>query len=222
MKFHVKISVWLCILSFIVSVLVYFGIIRYIQMYINTNEQMVEQYMKHNQTSDKTDVIVTLKVNDFSLPHLKPVINSLYDQTHPVSRIQINVPRHVYTHHSDKIKPLEKIVFVNVIEKDYDQHNDIMPVILFEKTNNTNVIRANDSIIYAKDFIESMIHHKNSKQRKTVVRLKQDPRVCIFDLDMIDTDFCNSQKDTQLLEYLNKKGVSVVETHLPENYRNVL
>ena len=217
MKFHVKISVWICILSFIISLLIYFGIIRYVKMYMNSNEKMIEKYMQHNEQSpDKTNVIVSLDVSNFSSEHMKPVINSLYDQTHSVSRIQINVPREIYNKHKNDIDDLKKSVFVNIIEKDYGD-NTIIPTILFEKNNDTHVIRANDTIIYSKDFIELMLHHKVDG---SIISLRNKPDVYIMDLSMIDSDLLQRQ-DESVLRYLKSKGFDIIEKHLPENYRNI-
>lgn len=222
MKPYVELSIWMTMFSVIISILTYYEIVRYIKMYVYSNKCMIEEYKKMSSKLGRKNVVISLDTDNYSPRHLKGVINSLYDQTYPVKRIQVNVTSDVYTQYRTDIDILRTNVFVNVIEKDYGKNNNVMPIILFEKNDNLNIICVNDKFIYSKDFVETMM--KTKSEQDNVVKMKDNSQtdVYIFELGMVDIDFVDDSTNTPLFDYLQSKGVSVVDKTFPETYKNIL
>src|SRR3989344_4209045 len=93
-KTIIILSVVSTILSLVYIFLVYFGIIRYFSIQIYPLESYSKNYKNLDKASkdEKNRVIVSLSTSPNKIKKLKPVINSILDQTVRVDEIAISIP----------------------------------------------------------------------------------------------------------------------------------
>ena len=77
-------------MSLIFSLLLYFGIIRYLNLYIYNPKSYLKKYFELEKAYNKK-VVINLSITNPD--KLKPVINSLLDQTVRVDEISINTDK---------------------------------------------------------------------------------------------------------------------------------
>lgn len=155
------ISIVLSLLSIIVSLLVYFGIIRYINIYFSKNvDKYAEKYSELPIASNKKTIIVFSVENQDDLKKIFPTINSILDQTVRVNQIFMVLPCSSELEIPDN---LLKVVSPIKPGKVYDdKYQDIISILEREKEKNTLIIKIFRGIIYGKEFIENIIEISES------------------------------------------------------------
>lgn len=101
---------------------------------------------------EKVVISITPKVND--LNKIKPMINSILDQTVRVDQILLSCQ---YSVSKNIPKYLENIVSICPVKADYGKGNKFIPVLLKEKNGTTPIIILDDDVIYGKDYIETLV-----------------------------------------------------------------
>ena len=155
------ISIVASLLSIIVSILVYFGIIRFIKLYMSkSTEKYIEKYTDLPFVSKKRVVVVLSVQNETQLKNILPTINSLLDQTVRVNQLFLVLPCNT---EYDIPENLKKILTVITPGKIYDeQYQDIITILQREKEKEIFIIKASNSIIYGNEFIENIIETAES------------------------------------------------------------
>lgn len=155
------ISIVASLLSIIVSILVYFGIIRFIKLYMSkSTEKYIEKYTDLPFVSKKRVVVVLSVQNETQLKNIVPTINSLLDQTVRVNQFFLVLPCNT---EYDIPENLKKILTVITPGKIYDeQYQDIITILQREKEKEIFIIKASNNIIYGNEFIENVIETAES------------------------------------------------------------
>lgn len=141
------------LLSLAMILLSYFGIVRYLTLHVSGTDKLVEGYSQLPEATDGR-VVISLSVQHNDFDRLKPVLNSLLDQTVKVDQIGVVVPLGDETKVPDYIK---KIANVFPAGKDYGEGTALIPILLKEKECDTIIIALSNDVVYGKDFIEVMV-----------------------------------------------------------------
>ena len=207
-------------LSLIFSFLLYFGIIRYMNLYIYNPKSYIKKYFDLEKACNKK-VVINLSISNPD--KLKPVINSLLDQTVRVDEISINTDKKL----PDYIKDLNKVVRI------YQTNLCIKPCIMRENDNDTIIFFINDDKIYGKDFIQDSIDQYRSKTQSNSEGLNSDilkisdngeiiTNTNIFNTDLLDK--CN-EDDFNIKEYIKdnepKSEYKYKSIKYSENYKKI-
>jgi len=155
------ISIVLSLLSIVISILVYFGIIRYIHLYFSkTVDKYTEKYTDLPMASENKTIIVLSIDSEEDLKNIFPTVNSILDQTVRVNQIFLVVP---CSSTFEIPENLLKVISVVKPGKVYDdKYQDIISILEREKEKNTIIIRISKGIIYGKEFIENIIEISES------------------------------------------------------------
>jgi F0F1-type ATP synthase delta subunit len=148
----------LTIVPLIIIILYYFGIFRYFQLHLKSSEKYINNYKNLKKGSDNK-VIISFTTTPKNISKIRPMINSILDQTVKVNGIYLNIPEN----EKYKIpKDFNKILNIFVTKKDYGEINKFIPTMLREDNSDTIIILLDDDYIYGKDFIESIIEENKN------------------------------------------------------------
>lgn len=134
------------IISFIIILLMYFGITRYVCVCTGSIDSYIEKYMENKTDKSKYKVVATIQVeNENEMENAGKTIKSLLDQTKSVDKICI--------HTKLKDIPSDYKRAVSVYNTD---ENHIKSSLKREKEADTKIIAVSAGKVYSKDFIENM------------------------------------------------------------------
>ena len=182
----------LTILSFIMTLLYYFGFTRYLELYCRSYKKYLENYKNLNKASKDSKVIISFTTTPEHIKKIKPLLNSLLDQTVKVDQIVLNIPKDLKY---DIPKEYNNILNVFECGKDYGCATKFIPTILREQNKDTIIILIQDNYIYGKDYIETMIEEYN--KNKCAIINKQGILVTpeFFGMDIYKRDNCELGDD---------------------------
>ena len=152
------------LLSLAMILLSYFGIVRYLMLHVSGTDGLVEGYSQLPKATDGR-VVVSFAAQPKDFDRLKPMLNSLLDQTVKVDQICIIVP---LENKRDIPAYVKKVANVFPAGKDYGQGTALIPVLLKEKECDTTIIALENNVVYGKDFIETMVD-KSKEHPETVL-----------------------------------------------------
>jgi hypothetical protein len=204
------------ILSLIFILLSYFGLIRYISMYIYSSEKFIYTYSSLPKTTDKR-VVITFSTTPSQIHKIKPMINSLLDQTVRVDRIILSIP---YKYKGEKYEIpeyLKKVVTVIPSGKDYGECLGVIPTLLKEKESDTIIICVKDTKVYGKDFIETLLEHE-AKNANTIIRLK-DGSATLLKPEHFSSDIVSNISGCVTNDWLCEQGNGFTYITYDENFR---
>ena len=186
----------------------YFGIVRYLTLHVSGTDKLVEGYSNLPKATDGR-VVVSFAAKPKDFDKLKPMINSLLDQTVKVDQIGIVVPLTNETEVPDYVKNIANIFPAG---KDYGDGTSLIPILLKEKECNTIIIALKHDVVYGKDFIEMMVDKADeypdtvlSDKKRKAILVKPEYYGCeILDStqDNYDRDwFLNQAKHAKIVDY---------------------
>ena len=196
----------LSIISIIISILSYFGIIRYIKLYFSKSvDKYTENYSSLPIASNDKRVIVVLSVqNQDELKTIYPTINSLLDQTVRINQIFLVLP---CKSNCNVPENLRKAVSIVQPGKTYDDtYQDIISILQREKETDTVIIKVTKGVIYGNDFIEHLFEISESAtdfviKDKANLFLLVKPNLILLDSDQKFISFLNNNvKDVSYKE----------------------
>ena len=201
-------SVLWSFLSLIFSFLLYFGIIRYLNLYIYKPKSYLKKYFDLEKACNKK-VVINLSITNPD--KLKPVINSLLDQTVRVDEICINTDKKL----PDYIKDLKNIVRI------YQTQYCTKPCIMRENEDNTIIIFINDDKIYGKDFIQDSIDQYTKEKIAGCILKISDNGEILTDTSIFNTDILDKcmKDDLNIKEYIQNKSTKNLK--YSENYKKI-
>ena len=148
------------IFSIIFAFLSYFGILRYFNLHLRSSEKFIDNYKNlDSPKNNNSKIIISIGTTEDKLKNIRPMLNSILDQTIKVDQIFINVPElsKNYVIPDD----YKKIFTILSCAKNYNDSTKFIPTLLREDNNDTKIILLEDNYIYGKDFIETLIEEKN-------------------------------------------------------------
>ena len=171
------------ILFLIILIIIYIDGIRYITIN-DRNLSSLELEYKSKKRLD--DVIITLTTTPKRISKIKPVINSLLDQSVSVKEIRINVPyiscKGAYYKIPKWLKNMKSVKIYRQI-KDWGPATKLIPTLLDEKNRNKKIIVVDDDVIYGYYTIETLYesyqkynldYGGNQLNRKTAITMYGD------------------------------------------------
>jgi hypothetical protein len=144
------------------------GMYRYIYMYLDNPEKYLKNYQNLDKADTNNKVIVSITTTPNKISKLKPVLNSILDQTVKIDQIALNIP---YKYNGNEYKiPEEFTKFVSVYRcgMDYGPGTKLIPTLLREDECGTIIITLDDDQIYGKDFIETLIYESNKNPNNAI------------------------------------------------------
>jgi len=218
-KHWIMFSIGMSFLSLIFSILTYFGLIRYFNMYLFSSKSYANSY-KTLERANNDKVVINININPNKNYISSAVINSLLDQTVRVDEINI---------FTDKPITLPETNGIVKRHKTYKNYFSVMPCIMKETNKNTIIIFLNDNKIYGKDFIQDLIDSTDkdsSKKCAISCGLSKDKTIVtrsgIFD---IDTTNMNIPKDYNTNDFINNylslKSIPIKNIDYNENYKAI-
>jgi len=150
-KVMITLAIVSTVLSLIYIVFSYYGINRYLGMYLFPIKSYSKEFTKLDKASDKRVVINLLNGRKGEI-----TVKSLLDQTVRVDEIAINCK------YRDKIRDeLRNVCMDYYYSLPYNDVGNLIPPLLREGEEDTIIILVRNNIIYGKDFIETMIENTN-------------------------------------------------------------
>jgi hypothetical protein len=166
-----------------------------------STESYAKNYIKLDKASDKK-VVISLTTTPEGTKKLKPVINSLLDQTVRVDEIAISVP---YGKDYDIPKDIQNVVQVYRYSLDYGNSGKLIPVILREGEKDTKIIIVDDDMIYGKDFVETMVASSEENKNKAICVNELGSKHGVLVVPEFFTDeICNYDGKSTCDEWLKK------------------
>lgn len=204
-------SIIVSIISAIYIVLCYFGITRCWMLKIQNPDTYIEKYSQLPNIKEKHIVISFTTIPD-NIDKIKPMINSILDQTVKVNQIALVTP---YQYNGQKyIFPsyIKKVANNFPSGKDYGLGTKLIPILLREKECDTIIIALNDNYMYGKDFIETMITAVQDNPDTVLIDSKHSTIVLrpeYVGCDVIDRDnevfdekwFLSKAKKSKIIDY---------------------
>lgn len=206
-------SIVISFLSLIFSILTYFGIIRYINMYIFSSSSYANSY-KTLERAKNDKVVINIMINPDKHSISSAVINSLLDQTVKVDEINI---------FSDNPITLPDTKGIVKRHKTYKNYCSTIPCIMKETNKNTIIIFLNDNKIYGKDFIQDLIESDSEKNCAISCGTSILTRSDFFDIDTTNINIKdhNMSSDDFIKKYLSSKSIPIKHIDYNENYNAI-
>lgn len=216
---------WLTIISTIFSLIFilgsYFGITRYLSLHVSCPEKFIKNYSKLSTMNDVlpepkfSRIVVSFTTTKKRLNKIKPMINSLLDQTIKVDAIYVTVKGKNYT----LPKYLKDVAIVLPIGRYCGKGTNIMTPLLREKECDTVIIGLDDNVVYGQDFIYSILDESQAHpdcviidNKNTAILVKPE----FFGCDVVNREKENID-DKWFLEKANESKIFVYG----ENYRAI-
>jgi len=167
------------LISLLLIISSYFGINRYLTLHIHKPEKYEKIYDKLPFIKDNESIII-INSNIKNIQKIKPMWNSLLDQTIKAHNIIIYLP-YKETENLNNIPTFIKrkstiLPKSTIYTEDYI--NSIIPTLLNEKNNDKIIIFLKDNIVYGKDFIEYLIEEHN-KNKEKIIKLKNNNAILL-------------------------------------------
>lgn len=203
------------IISLVITLLYYFGIIRYFEMHFSSHEKYLNNYKNLEKASEKDKVVISLTTTPDKIKKIKPILNSLLDQTVKVDQIALNIPKDKEYHIPEEYNNILNIFYCG---QDYGCATKFIPTILREDNENTIILILDDKYVYGKDYIETMIEHYNKNNCSIISKhgILITPKYC--DMDIYKRDCILDDNWIQNCIKTNKKNISYNENYKSFTY----
>lgn len=209
-------SIIVSIISAIFILLSYFGITRCWMLKLQNTDTYIENYSKLPKPNEKRVVLSFTTIPD-NVDKIKPMINSILDQTVKVNQIALVTPYH-YNGQKYNFPPYMKKVANNFPSgKDYGLGTKLIPILLREKECDTIIIAVNDNYMYGKDFIETMI--KAVQENPDTVLVDNNHSTMVLRPEYFDCDVINRDKEKFDEDWFLSKAKKSKVIEYSENYK---
>lgn len=193
------------LLSLIFILASYYGYIRYLQIRIKPSSDYAEKY-KYLPRASKNRTIISFYTPEKNLDKIKPMINSILDQTVRVDQILLpcsySIPEYLKT-----------VVSPCPVMKNYGKGTAFVPVLLKEKNADTAIIVLKDGIVYGKDYIETLVTRSEQDFNTVITDQKQDGVLirpeCYDNCNALMSNSGQNLDEKWLVD--NAKNVAVIE-----------
>ena len=144
------------VLSLIISFLSFFGIFRYFSLHFKKSENFINNYKKLDKPKNNSKITISIGTTGKRLKNIRPMLNSILDQTVKVDEIFINIPECSYEY--EVPNDYKNIFTILPCGKNYGNATKFIPTLLREDNADTKIIFLEDNYIYGRDFIETLIN----------------------------------------------------------------
>lgn len=203
-KTIIIISLFSAVFSLIYVLLNYYGIIRYICLYMFS----IEEYTKNYKNIDKIGKhknIISLTATPKQMNELSHVIKSLLDQTVRVDLISVVIP---YGDNYRLPNDLKNLVSVFRCGQDQGLLNCLIPAVIRESESTTRIITLGADKVYGKDFIETLLEESEKYPDKIIYENNKDDidlnKGVVFSTEFFTEDFLNVPKGMNGNNWVNE------------------
>lgn len=149
----------------------YFGINRYLTLHIKSSKGYVEEYSKLPKAY-KSRVVISFTTTPDKIKKIKPMINSILDQTVKVDQIVMVIPYKYKGKKYDVPEYIKDVANIFPSGNDYGKGTKLIPILLREQECDTIIIALDDNIVYGQDFVYSLIEHSHNNPNTALVDQK--------------------------------------------------
>ena len=178
------------VLSIIFILGSYYGFDRYIYLHMKSPEYFINKYSHLPKANLKNRTVISFSTTPEKINKIKPMINSILDQTVKVDAIYIVL---VNDKHYNIPKYINQVATTVLAGKDYGGGTKIIPILLKEKECDTTIIAMNDNVVYGQDFVFTMI--EELKKNPGVVLMDKKGDVMLVKPEYFGCDVINRQKE---------------------------
>jgi hypothetical protein len=206
------------ILSLVMILFSYFGITRYLSLHVKSSESFINEYSKLPKAG-KERVVISFTTTPDKVKKLKPMINSILDQTVKVDTIALVIPYKYKGKNYDIPKYIKDVANIFPAGKDYGDGTKLIPMLFREMECNTTIIALDDNIVYGQDFIYTMI--EESKKNPNSVLVDKKGTAILVKPEHFGCDVINREKENFDDKWFlsRSKGNKIV--HYGENYSTI-
>lgn len=215
-RYLIILSIILSIISGIYIILSYFGITRYWMLKLQNPGTYIEKYSNLPNMNEKR-IVLSFTTTPDNLDKIKPMINSILDQTIKVNQIALVTPYHYNGQKYDFPPYIKKVANNFPSGKDYGLGTKLIPILLREKESDTIIIAINDNYIYGKDFIETII--QAVQDNPNTVLVDNNHSTIVLKPEYFDSDIINREKDTFNEQWFLSKAKNSKVIEYNENYK---
>jgi hypothetical protein len=169
-KTIIIISLVSAVFSLIYVLLNYYGITRYLGLYMFSIEGYTKNYKKLDKIG-KHKLVISLTATPKLMTNLSHVIKSLLDQTVRVDLISVVVP---YGNNYQLPTNLKNSVSVFRCGQDKQLLNCLIPTVMRESESTTRIITLGSDTAYGKDFIETLLESSEKYPNKIIYENNKD------------------------------------------------
>lgn len=157
---NTQLFIIMTVISLIIAFLSFFGIFRYFSLHFKKSESFINNYKNLDKPNNNSKINISVGTTGKKLKNIRPMLNSILDQTVKVDRIFINIPECSYEYEiPDDYKSIFTILPCG---KNYGKATKFIPTLLREDNADTKLIFLEDNYIYGKDFIETLVNESNN------------------------------------------------------------
>lgn len=204
------------IISLIIILSSYFGFSRCLELYITNSHKYIKNYSLL-PNKNKNRIVISFTTTPQNIQKIKPMINSILDQTIKVDFIALVLP---YKYNNQKYTIPNYIKDVaNIIpsSKNYEKATKIIPMLLREKDADAIIIALDDNVIYGQDFIYTFI--EESKKYPDTVLTDKKGYAILFKPKYFDVDVYDRKKTDFDMNWFISKAKNHKVIDYTENYR---
>ena len=189
-KTVIIITILSTILSIIFILSSYYGIDRYLSLHMKSCENFINKYSYLPKASTNR-VVISFSTTPEKINKIKPMINSILDQTVKVDAIYMVL---LADKNYNTPKYITNVATVVLAGKDYGGGTKIIPILLKEKECDTTIIAMNDNVVYGQDFVFTMI--EELKKNPGVVLIDKKGDVMLVKPEYFGCDVINREKES--------------------------
>ena len=155
------------VITTVITIFSYFGFFRYIKLHLMSSEKFIRDYSKLPR-ADKDRVVVSFTTTPDKIDKLRPMLNSILDQTVKVDQIALNIPYMCKGNPYVLPDGYQDIANLYRTVKDYGPGTSYIPTLLREGECGTKIIYLKDDQEYGKNLIASLVEASNKNPDKAI------------------------------------------------------
>jgi len=204
--------IFMTLVSLLYTILYYYGITRYLYLHTKGTNSYLQNYKKLDRAYNDKNVIISLSVQPDKINKIRPMINSILDQTVRVNQIVLNIPNNKNYNVPSEYKDIFTIFKCG---RDYGECNKFIPTLLREENKDTIIILLDEKYVFGKDYIEIMIE----EYKKNNCSIESQGGILIIP-EFFDMSIYN-RKNKVLNNYWIKSCLKVQKKYIfiPETYK---
>lgn len=215
------ISIIFSILQVIYLILIYFELIRYVN--IRYNYKDINNYIDNYKNIQKCNkkVVISFTTTQTDLSKIEPMLKSILEQTFRVDKITLNIP---YSYKGKQYKipdKYKKILSIYNVGKYIGSGTSFIPTLTREEEKDTIIIFVKDNIIYSDTFVENLFYESEKYPENAVscnFKTLNDIGGFLVKPKFFNKDIIDYNKKNVSVDWVNKKLICKVRKINSFNY----
>jgi hypothetical protein len=152
-------------LLYLLYIIDIYSLFRFMRLKYFCSKQYIQDY-RHLKKCTNDKVVLSLTTVPERIKKIKPMLNSLLNQTVRVDRIALNIPEKCKNKDYDIPNEYNELCNIFNVGRDYGPGTKYVPTLLREKDCGTKIILLDDDYIYGKDLIEVLLKESEKNPNK--------------------------------------------------------